>query len=125
MFQIDPRRRELAAEFKATPFGPHSGDLQQVLNLMRAQPLPGRYILVTLTPHREWALARLGPATQRPGRAGGRGALPQPRAGRMGHFQAPLAGADRRNPRYRIGPNPAMSRTILGYAVPASAARKP
>jgi len=62
MFQIDPRRRELAAEFKATPFGPHSGDLQQVLNLMRAQPLPGRYILVTLTPHREWALARLGPA---------------------------------------------------------------
>ena len=61
MFQIDPRRRELAAEFKATPFGPHSGDLQQVLNLMRAQPLPGRYILVTLTPHREWALARLGP----------------------------------------------------------------
>ena len=61
MFQIDPRRRELAAEFKAAPFGPHSGDLQQVLNLMRAEPLPGRYVLVTLKPHREWALARLGP----------------------------------------------------------------
>jgi hypothetical protein len=61
MFQIDPRRRELAVEFKANPFGPHSGDLQQVLNLMRAQPLPGRYALITLLPHREWALARLGP----------------------------------------------------------------
>ena len=62
MFQIDPHRRELAAEFKSRPFGPHSGDLQQVLNLMRAQPLPGRYILITLVPHREWGLARLGPA---------------------------------------------------------------
>ena len=62
MFQIDPHRRELAAEFKARPFGPHSGDLQQVLNLMRAQKLPGRYILITLVPHREWGLARLGPA---------------------------------------------------------------
>ena len=27
-----------------------------------SRPLPGRYILVTLTPHREWALGRLGPA---------------------------------------------------------------
>ena len=62
MFQIDRHRRELAAEFKARPFGPHSGDLQQVLNMMRAQKLPGRYILITLVPHREWGLARLGPA---------------------------------------------------------------
>ncbi len=62
MFQIDPSRRELAAEFKARPFGPHSGELQRVLNLMRSQPLPGRYVLLTLQPHREWALARLGPA---------------------------------------------------------------
>ena len=62
MFQIDPHRRELAAEFKARPFGPHSGDLQQVLNLMRAQKLPGRYILITLVAHRQWGLARLGPA---------------------------------------------------------------
>ena len=51
---------ELAAEFKAHPFGPHSGDLQRLLNLMRAQPLPGRRP-VTLIPHREWALIRLGP----------------------------------------------------------------
>jgi len=61
MFQIDPARVELAAEFKARPFGPHSGDLHRLLNLMRAQPLPGRLALLTLIPHREWALIRLGP----------------------------------------------------------------
>jgi hypothetical protein len=62
MFRIDPGRADLAAEFKAKPFGPHSGELQRVVNLMRATPLPGRYVLVTLAPHREWGLARLGPA---------------------------------------------------------------
>ena len=60
MFRIDPARVELAAEFKARPFGPHSGELQRVLNLMRSQGLPGRYALLTLVPHREWALIRLG-----------------------------------------------------------------
>jgi hypothetical protein len=62
MFRIDPSRRDLAAEFKAKPFGPHSGELQRVLNLMRSQPLPGRHALLTLVPHREWALIRLGEA---------------------------------------------------------------
>ena len=62
MFRIDPARVELAAEFKARPFGPHSGELQRVLNLMRSQGLPGRYALLTLVPHREWALIRLGAA---------------------------------------------------------------
>ncbi|MEA2780819.1 MAG: hypothetical protein QOK29_2363 [Rhodospirillaceae bacterium] len=62
MFQIEPAaHRGLAAEFKARPFGPHNGELQRVLNLMRAQPLPGRYALLTLVPHREWGLVRLGP----------------------------------------------------------------
>jgi len=62
MFRIDPSHRDLATEFKANPFGPHSGELQRILNLMRSQPLPGRYVLVTLVPHRRWALGRLGPA---------------------------------------------------------------
>jgi hypothetical protein len=62
MFRIDPSRRDLAAEFKAKPFGPHSGELQRVLNLMRSQPLPGRHALLTLVPRREWALIRLGEA---------------------------------------------------------------
>lgn len=61
MFQIDPARLELAAEFKAHPFGPHSGDLHRLLNLMHAEPLPGRFALLTIVPHREWALIRLGP----------------------------------------------------------------
>ncbi len=61
MFHIDPSRLDLAAEFKAHPFGPHSGDLHRLLNLMRAQPLPGRLALLTMVPHREWALIRLGP----------------------------------------------------------------
>jgi hypothetical protein len=60
MFRIDPARVELAAEFKAHPFGPHSGDLHRLLNLMRAEPLPGRHALLTIVPHREWALIRLG-----------------------------------------------------------------
>ncbi len=62
MFRIDPTHRGLAAEFKRSPFGPHSGELQRLLNLMRGQPLTGRYALLTLVPHRQWALLRLGHA---------------------------------------------------------------
>lgn len=59
MLQIDPRRTDLAAEFKARPFGPHSPDLQHVLNLMRALPLAGRHVLMVVKRKREWALGRL------------------------------------------------------------------
>jgi len=59
MLSIDPRRTELAAEFKASPFGPHSPDLQHVLNLMRATPLAGRHVLVVVERKREWALGKL------------------------------------------------------------------
>jgi hypothetical protein len=62
MFRIDPTQRGLAAEFKKHPYGPHSGELQRLLNLMRAQRLPGRYALLTIVPHRQWALLRLGEA---------------------------------------------------------------
>ncbi len=62
MFRIDPARQDLAAEFKSRPFGPHSGELQRLLNRMRSQSLPGRYALLTLVPHREWGLLRLGAA---------------------------------------------------------------
>lgn len=61
MFRVKPEHKELAAEFKARPFGPHSGELQRLLNVMRSEPLPGRYALLTITPHKEWALIRLGP----------------------------------------------------------------
>ena len=36
---------ELASEFKKTPYGSHSEDLQHLLNIMRGAPIPGKYIL--------------------------------------------------------------------------------
>src|SRR5262249_714999 len=60
------------------------------------------------------------PRPQRPARDGGGGALPDPCRSRVGHLQAPLAGADRQSHRNQIRymewPPPAMTRTILGYA---------
>ena len=34
MFAIDPTRLDLAREFKRSPFGPHSPELQAVLNAL-------------------------------------------------------------------------------------------
>lgn len=59
MLQIDPRRTELATEFKARPFGPHTPDLQHALNLMRAMPLAGRHVLLRVGRKREWVLGRI------------------------------------------------------------------
>jgi hypothetical protein len=61
MYQIDPSRTDLAAEFKARPYGRHSAELQRILNLFRSAPVPGNYCLVVTKPHREWTLARFGP----------------------------------------------------------------
>jgi hypothetical protein len=60
MYEIDPERLDLAREFKARPYGRHSGELQCVLNRMRGGPNAGRYVLVATERHREWALARMG-----------------------------------------------------------------
>jgi hypothetical protein len=35
MHRIDPTRLDLAREFRAQSFGPHSPDLQKLLKLMR------------------------------------------------------------------------------------------
>jgi len=45
MIELDPRRTALAREFRARPFGVHSGDLQVVLNRMRSETIPGKYAL--------------------------------------------------------------------------------
>ncbi|MBM3489875.1 MAG: hypothetical protein FJX68_05400 [Alphaproteobacteria bacterium] len=66
MFRIDPNRVDLAREYKARPFGVHSGDLQMVLNLMRALPVEGHHVLVMSKPHREWTLAVMGGRPPRP-----------------------------------------------------------
>jgi hypothetical protein len=57
MFEIDPRRTDLALEFKRRPFGPHSPELQAVLDVLRG-PLHWRnFLLVCTRPHAEWRLA--------------------------------------------------------------------
>ncbi len=36
MYEIDPERNDLVEEFLDRPFGHHSGELQRVLNVLRA-----------------------------------------------------------------------------------------
>jgi branched-chain amino acid transport system permease protein len=50
---------ELIAEHEATPFGPHSDDLQRVMNFFRRQPQPGKYILVAVKPWEEYRIGTL------------------------------------------------------------------
>ena len=57
--RIDPRRLDLAREFRAKPFGGHSVELQQILHLMRAAPIEGRHFLYITKPHSEWTLAQM------------------------------------------------------------------
>lgn len=59
-YRIDPvTDLPFAREFMARPVGLHSPGLQRVLNVLRGEPLAGKYVLVEVTPHREWQLARL------------------------------------------------------------------
>ena len=57
MFTIDPGRTDLALEFKRQPFGPHSPELQAVLNVLRGARHCQNLLLVCLKPHEEWVLA--------------------------------------------------------------------
>ena len=60
IYKIDPiRDRPFADEFRANPVGHHSPGLQRILNLLRGEPLKGKYVLVVVEPYRNWALARL------------------------------------------------------------------
>jgi N,N-dimethylformamidase len=58
MHRIDPSRLDLAREFKHNPTGPHGPELQQVLKLLRWEPIAGRFVVVQ--PRRDglWYLAR-------------------------------------------------------------------
>lgn len=59
-YRIDPAKDlPYAREFMATPVGLHSPGLQRVLNVFRGEPLAGKYVLIEITPHRRWRLARL------------------------------------------------------------------
>jgi hypothetical protein len=52
---IDPKRIDLAAEFRARPFGRHSPELQALLNVMRLAENCQNLILVATEPGR-WVL---------------------------------------------------------------------
>ncbi len=61
MLAIDTSRRDLCEEFKRSPVGGHSPDLQKLLLLMRWGNARGRTIIVCTIPDREWRLGRMGP----------------------------------------------------------------
>ena len=60
-WEVDPARLDLVDEFRRSPRGPHSADLQKLLHRMRwaGDPdLEGRYVILVLSPH-QLALAIL------------------------------------------------------------------
>lgn len=63
-YRIDPTRTDLALEFRRTPRGQYSLELQRVLYRMRWSGAGDRHVLLTLEPGKRWMLAQL------PGRRG-------------------------------------------------------
>ena len=59
MYTIDPENKHLAEEFRKTPIGLHSPELQKLLNLFRGAEMNGKYVLVCTRSHQEWMLAQL------------------------------------------------------------------
>ena len=56
---IDPGRVDLAREFNRNPWGPHSDELQRILNVMRAAPVAGKHVILMSGPYRRWSVVRL------------------------------------------------------------------
>lgn len=54
-----PLAPDVVRQFFAKPYGPHGVELQSLLNRMRAAPVASKLVLLVVTPHREWQLARL------------------------------------------------------------------
>lgn len=59
VYKISERDRDVVDEFNAKPIGHHSPALQRVLNVIRGQPVADKYVLVCVTPYKEWRLAQL------------------------------------------------------------------
>ncbi|MER9915001.1 hypothetical protein NKJ71_30760 [Mesorhizobium sp. M0050] len=51
-------RSDLVREFEAAPFGRHSAELSLILDVMRSQPVPGKWIAIMTNPYSEWHAAR-------------------------------------------------------------------
>lgn len=58
-FRLEAERTDLAAEFKAQPYGDHSPALEAALDRLRLVHPEGKLILVCTRPGREWTLAHL------------------------------------------------------------------
>jgi hypothetical protein len=59
MYKIKDDGKKWFEEFRNKPVGKHSPGLQRVLNSMRGAPQAGKFVLVCVKPHQEWAVARL------------------------------------------------------------------
>jgi len=63
--EIDPKRLDLAAEYRAHPLGPHSAALQGVLDTMRRAAVCQNLILVAIEPGK-WVLGERLPGGKPP-----------------------------------------------------------
>lgn len=51
-------RSDLVREFMVAPFGRHSPELCFILDVMRSQPMAGKWIAIMTKPYSEWRSAR-------------------------------------------------------------------
>jgi hypothetical protein len=59
MFDIDPSKTDIVAEFRNNLSGPYSSELTLVVNRLRLMPMADRHILVCTQRGREWTLAKM------------------------------------------------------------------
>ncbi|MBS34823.1 MAG: hypothetical protein CMO26_02735 [Thiotrichales bacterium] len=60
MAGINHNRRDLVDAFLANPRGPHSPELQRLVNELRFDStMKDKYVVICTKPHREWTLAQL------------------------------------------------------------------
>lgn len=59
MATIDASRKDLVEEFRKTPVGHQSVELQKMMNVMRGERFPAKHILICTKPYNEWQLAQL------------------------------------------------------------------
>ena len=57
MHSVDPSRLDLCNEFRESPIGPHSPDLQKLIKLLRWERIESRYLLVQPKRGKPWFLA--------------------------------------------------------------------
>ena len=58
-YRITAEDRQWVDEFRQNPLGPHSPNLQRVLNRMRGGSRSGKYCLICTKPFAEWQLGRM------------------------------------------------------------------